>query len=275
MIGYPSTALGESAAAPAASGPDPAPASKMTIKAVTTCVRNADFLAHTAPLNRQFFDRFVVVTAPEDKDTQRVCKTWSIECLATDVFRSHWGDFRKGAGINKGLEALAIQPHDWLVHLDADVILPGSFRHSLETAGLDPRMIYGVDRIEFKSYEQFQSWFGAPTPLRDNMFVDTSHVAGARIGTRIAFDHHQGYVPIGFFQLWNAASGRLQYPEGHSNAGREDTLFGASWPRQQRGFIPEVIVYHLESEDAPMAVNWKGRVTKPFSIETAKNGPAA
>lgn len=32
----------------------------------------------------------------------------------------------------------------------------------------------------------------------------------------------------------------------------------------KRGFIPEVTAYHLESEDAPMAINWQGRKTKPF-----------
>jgi len=244
----------------------PAASVPITLKAVTTSVNNADFLAHTAPLNRRWFDRFVVVTAPEDQATQRVCKAWNIECVVTDVFRSHWGEFRKGKGVNRGLASLGIGPQDWLVHLDADIILPGSFRHSLEVAQLDPHMVYGVDRIEFKSYQQFQTWYGKPTPLRDNMFIDVSHVDGARIGTRVAFDHHSGYVPIGFFQLWNAASGVHSYPEGHQNAGREDTLFAAQWPRAKRGFIPEIMVYHLESEDAPMAVNWKKRVTKPFAI---------
>lgn len=246
--------------------PNPAPPPPFRIKAVTTCVNNADFLAHTAPLNRAQLDKFIVVTSPEDKTTQRVCKSWSIECVVTDVFRSHWGDFRKGAGINKGLEKLAIEKHDWLLHIDADIILPGSFRHSIETAELDPTMIYGCDRIEFKSYEQFQRWYGSPTPLRDNMFIDMSHVEGATLGTRIAFDHHRGYIPIGFFSLWGAASGKLKYPEGHQNAGREDTLFAAQWPRSKRGFLPEVVVYHLESEAREMAVNWKGRVTKPFAV---------
>jgi hypothetical protein len=255
--------------------PPPAPpapeAPRFSLKAVTTCVNNADFLAHTAPLNRAWFDRFVIVTAPEDQATQKVCKTWKLECIVTDAFNSHWGDFRKGAGINRGLAKLDIQPHDWLLHLDADIILPGSFRHSIETAELDPRMIYGCDRIEFKSYQQFQKWFGNPTPLRDNMFIDMSHVDGATIGTRIAFDHHNGYIPIGFFQLWNAASGKLKYPEGHTNAGREDSLFSASWPRRQRAFLPEVVVYHLESEAADMGVNWKKRTTKPFSVDAPQN----
>lgn len=249
--------------------PPPAPPAPVPfrIKAVTTCVHHADFLAHTAPLNRHWFDRFVVVTAPHDKDTEAVCKTWGIECVRTDAFCAQWGEFRKGAGINKGLEKLDIQPHDWLLHLDCDIILPGSFRQSLEQAELDPQMIYGCDRLEFKSYAQWQRFYGHPAPLRDNMFVDMSHVEGARIGTRIAFEHHHGWIPIGFLQLWNAASGRLRYPEGHTNAGREDSLFGASWPRKQRGFLPEVVVYHLESEDAPMAVNWKKRTTRPFAIE--------
>ena len=78
-----------------------------------------------------------------------------------------------------------------------------------------------------------------------------------------------GYIPIGFFQLWHADSEILNYPEGHTDAGREDSHFATLWPRHKRQLLPEIIAYHLESESAPMAVNWKGRATKPFSIDSS------
>jgi hypothetical protein len=87
------------------------------------------------------------------------------------------------------------------------------------------------------------------------------------IGTRVAFQHAGGYVPIGFFQLWHADSGVTTYIDGHTDAGREDSNFAAQWPRRRRGFIPEITAYHLESEPAEMGVNWKGRKTKPFRAE--------
>ena len=77
-------------------------------------------------------------------------------------------------------------------------------------------------------------------------------------------------MPIGFFQLWNPfGSGVDRYPEGHTDAGREDTLFAGLWPRSKRAMIPEIVGYHLESDDATNAANWGGRKTSAFSYKNA------
>jgi hypothetical protein len=74
-----------------------------------------------------------------------------------------------------------------------------------------------------------------------------------------------GYVPIGFFQMWcPSVSGVYVYPEGHTDAGREDLLFANQWSRADRGFIPELVAYHLETEDSGYGTNWGGRKTKQF-----------
>ena len=237
---------------------------KAFLEAVVTCVNHADFLAHTLPMNVGHMDKMVVVTAPEDKDTQRVARYWGVSCVLTDQFRTRWGDFRKGAGINVGLETCART--DWLLHLDADIALPPVFRNYIENAKLNTRMIYGCDRAEFKSYRNWQRYYGNPQLHTDgdaSCFIDPLH-HGQRLGTRLHFGHKGGYVPLGFFQMWNAASGILTYQEGHTDAAREDNEFATRWPRSRRGFLPEIVAYHLESEDAPMAVNWRGRTTRPF-----------
>jgi hypothetical protein len=244
----------------------PAPVKPPKIEAVITCVNYSDFLAHTLPHNKPLFDRLVVVTAAEDKATENLCKYWQVECVRTDVFRSRWGEFCKGAGINEGLKKLDCD--DWMVHMDADIMLPPHTRQALDLADLDPTMIYGIDRLEFKNYADFQAFYDAPEAQRQNMFVHTTHTGSlAGIGTRVAFEHLFGWLPIGYFQLWHAQSGRKRYPEGHTNAAREDTLFPAQWPRSKRALIPEILAYHLESEDAPMAANWQKRTTKPFRHE--------
>jgi hypothetical protein len=84
------------------------------------------------------------------------------------------------------------------------------------------------------------------------------------MATHVVLNHQGGYLPIGYFQLWHADSKQLQYEQGHADAGREDSQFSARWPRSKRALFPEVIVFHLESEAAPMAVNWRKRGTKPF-----------
>ena len=241
------------------------PATPIKIEAVVTCVGCADILAHTLPLNFRQFDRMVVVTAPEDKATQKVCDYYGVPVFLTDAFQSRWGQFCKGAGINEGLARL--DKDAWILHLDADIILPPNFRSVIENADLDTTMIYGCDRAEFKSFADWQRFHQAPEPNTQGagFFIHISN-HGQQLGTRVAFQHHGGYIPIGFFQLWHADSKILKYIEGHTDAGREDSNFPTQWPRKKRGFIPEVVVYHLESESAEMGINWKGRKSKPFGI---------
>jgi hypothetical protein len=242
-----------------------APAPPVKIEAVTVCVGYADFLAHSLPINKAVLDRIVVVTAPEDKDTQRVCDTWGIRYYRTDSIRSRWGEFHKARGINEGLRLL--DRDAWIVHIDADTILPAHFHDSVARADFDTSMVYGLDRMECQSYEEWQRYFGSPEPpIQGNgIFIHTTH-APFKIGTRVQFPDSGGWIPIGFFQMWHHDADR-DYPENHSSAGKTDSQFARLWPRRKRGFIPEVIAYHLESEQAPMAVNWQGRKTKRFHID--------
>jgi len=243
---------------------DPVKPKKLKIECVVTCVGYADFLAHTLPLNMSHFDKIVVVTSPADKDTQRVCDYYGVQVWLTDAFNAQWqGQFCKGAGVNQGLNRL--DKDAWILHIDADIVLPPHFRRVLELADLDTTMIYGCDRAEFKSFEEWEEFHRNPEPMQQGagFFIHIGNT-GKQLGTRVAFQHHGGYVPIGFFQLWHSDSGITSYPEGHTNAGREDSHFPTQWPRSKRALIPEIVVYHLESESSQMGVNWKGRVTKPF-----------
>jgi hypothetical protein len=241
---------------------------RMKVEAIVTCVGYADFLPHTLMLNKPQFDKMLVITSPEDKATPRVCEYFRVPYHITDAFQSRWGTFCKGAGINEGLDKL--DKDAWVCHMDADIALPPNTRECLERADLDQSMIYGIDRVECKSYESWARFIGSPEPnVQGNGFmIHTTH-SPFQLGTRVAFGHDGGYIPIGFFQLWHPeSSGVKQYPEGHGDAGREDSHFATQWPRSKRGFLPEITAYHLESELAEMCVNWKGRVTKPFSVDS-------
>jgi hypothetical protein len=236
------------------------------IEAVTVCVNHADILAHTLPLNKLQLDHIVVVTAPEDTATRRLCEYWSVTVVLTDKINSRWGQFCKGAGINEGLAYL--HRKDFVLHMDADVVLPPHFHVTIDNAELDRSMIYGCDRAEFKSYAEWQRFHGAPEPpVQGNGFFIHHTYHGRQLGTRVAFPHKGGYIPIGFFQLWSpSVSGQHWYPEGHTDAGKEDAVFPTRWPRSKRGFLPEITVAHLESEDAPMGQNWRARKSKPFTV---------
>lgn len=238
---------------------------RVKIEAVIVCVNYADFLAHTLPHDLVHFDKIVVVTAPFDTATQRVCEHYGVKCHQTDAMQAQWkGKFHKGAGIAEGLELL--DRDAWIVHKDADVVMPPHFRKVVQGAQLDTRMIYGADRAEFKTFEDWERFYQAPEPHTQGGFLTHTSHTGQLLGTRLTFPHSGGYLPIGYFQMWHADSGVRTYMQGHGDAGREDCTFATQWPRSRRALIPEVIVYHLESGYEPMAVNWKGRESKPFGV---------
>ena len=235
-----------------------AEAKQMKLEAVVTSVNYGDFLAHTLPLNKIHFDRMVVVTSHMDKLTQRVCEFHQVECIQTDKFNAHLGQFCKGAGINAGLDALA--KDDWLVHMDADIVLPPMTRKVLEASEIDPARIYGADRFMVPSFPEWHRFISQPRLQHENK--SWVHLNAFPLGTRVAIDEY-GYAPIGFFQLWHSSQG-TKYPEGHCSAAREDLAFPVKWPRNKRHLLPELVVYHLESDAAPMGANWNGRTTKQF-----------
>ena len=236
------------------------------------CDRYSDFLAKTLPHNKHIFHRIVVVTSPEDKQTQRICEWNHVEVIRTDVLNSRWKQFCKGAGINAGLEHL--KGPGWRVHLDADILLPPQTKIILENADLEPRDLYGIDRFIVKGYSEFARFQDSPRLQHEcDSYI---HLDAFPLGTRVMSKEAGGYIPIGFFQMWNPhVSGITRYPEQHTDAGRGDMIFAKEWPRRRRHFIPELIGYHLESKDSVMEANWHGRTTAPFTYEGEHHGQPA
>jgi glycosyltransferase involved in cell wall biosynthesis len=231
------------------------------IECVVVCVDYSDFLAWTLPLNKNFFDRMIVITSTKDKATQRLCEHHYVECVQTDVFYENGEPFNKGRGINVGLSRLT--KSDWIVHMDADIVLPPETRNLLNNMNLDKDSIYGIDRFLCNNYRE---WINhVYSPKLHHQARAYIHTNCFPIGTRIYSERNGGYIPIGFFQLWNVASCVLTYPEQHTDAGRSDMLHAMNWPRSKRSFLPEIIGIHLATgHNMGMGVNWKGRTTPKF-----------
>lgn len=234
-------------------------------EAVIVCDKYHDFLRCTLPHNKFLFDRIVVVTSFEDHATRRLCEYYHVECIATDKLESRKKVFKKGAGINEGLRALSRK--DWVIHLDADILLPPQTRLLLENARLDKSMLYGIDRCNVKGYKAFDKFMQQPSLQHETEAY--IHLNQFPMATRVMHKHTGGWLPLGYCQIWNPhVSGVHWYPEGHTSAGREDFKFGTSWPRSKRHLLGEIIAIHLESVDSAMAANWEGRQTKPFTHES-------
>jgi hypothetical protein len=235
---------------------------KFKLEAVIVCREYADFLAYTLPNNKQLFDKLVVVTSKEDKKTQKLCEFYHVQCVI-DPMLSLPGMY-KGDAISLGLTHLALD--GWVLHLDADIWLPPQTRILLERACLDKTMIYGSDRFNVKGADAWARFLHAPKLQHENnAYIHLNNDFG--VATRV-MAHDTGWIPIGFFQLWHpGVSGVRTYPKNHSDAGRTDMLFAKQWPRGKRSLIPEIVCYHLETDDMGMGTNWRGRVTSEFKIQ--------
>lgn len=246
----------------------------MRIEAITVCTSLKpgapsydDFLEVAARHNRGHFDRWIVVTAPWDGATRELARRWNMELLLTEEAHQD-GQFRKGLMIQRAQRLLSADA--WRLHLDADIVLPTTFRTALSVANLDPECIYGVDRVCVKSWQQWQDLLNSGYLSHQwDYHCRVTFPRGVEVGARWA-SSQQGFAPIGFMQLWHAKADEAvsfqmrSYPSDHGEASRSDTQMSLQWDRRKRVLLPEVIAVHLESEDAPMGSNWTGRKTKRF-----------
>jgi hypothetical protein len=242
------------------------------LHAVTVSVGyGADYLDIALSHNRPHVDTYVVATDPADMDSQRVALRHGCQLVLSEDHKRGDGirSFAKGAMIDRALQQL---PADgWRLHIDADCVLPGNVRQRLGLALTDRRCLYGCDRINVVGEAawdrlQMSGWTtrGFQHHHYLNYPIDRNEVGGRLI------HYDQGYVPVGFFQLWHGSAefsghSRIRpYPSGSNSAAHDDVQFALRWDRKLRVLIPEFFVAHLLTEDAKYGANWKGRRTRRF-----------
>lgn len=242
------------------------------IEAVSVCIGYADFLQETAKWNAGLFERWLIITSPEDEETRWVCNRFNLEVLLSDDAKRHSKDnkgFNKGRLIERALQQTSND--GWRLHIDCDIALPHRFRDLIDVADLQKDTIYGCDRANIIGWDEWQK------------LKSTSYMQGANWSYHCQLQFPNGYkpgdrwvhpsmgwCPIGFFQLYHSLSDewagiRIRpYPQNHSSAARTDVQFANRWDRHKRGLIPELIAVHLESEQVKKGANWQGRTTKRF-----------
>lgn len=247
------------------------------IEAVTVCCGYDDFLREAARYNIPHFDRWIIVTEPQDEKTREVCRKFNLEVILTEDGRRHGTPFNKGRMIERGLQHTSSE--GFRIHIDADMVLPHRFVHLLEIADLQNDFIYGIDRILCQGWDQWQQ------VQRSKFLMGGSHEYHFKIAMNLGLDFGarwahpvMGYCPIGAFQMWHSSEDEWRgirqkpYPMHHGNACRSDVKQALRFDRHKRALIPEIVAIHLESEAAKMGANWNGRTTKRFGPDS-KPGP--
>lgn len=240
----------------------------MRLEAVTVCVNYAGELAVAAPFNAPSFDRWIIVTDPDDWPTRKVCRHHHLTCITSTEHARNGDAFNKGRMIERGLQHLS--KDCFRLHIDADIVLPRRTRTLLDWAHLDEANVYGCDRIMCYGQADWERLLatGYLDWTNDRSPHSVLFPPGFQIGDRWARPQ-EGYVPIGFFQLWHGSADEQAgyrvrpYPSHHGDACRGDVQHGLQWDRRQRVLLPELIAVHLATSKQN-GINWKGRESPPW-----------
>lgn len=231
----------------------------LRLEAVTVSTGFDDILDITLGLNHAHFDHYIVVTSHDDRKTQAVARKYSATCVQTDLFRKNGRNFNKGAAINAGFDYF--QHHGWRLHLDSDILLPDNFRRVLfNHSHLEPHCLYGADRLNVIGRKNIEALRCNRQHQHHHKLLLGENVEG-RLGHRLVCDL-RGYLPLGFFQLWNAQT-QKPYPHSLGTAAHDDMMFSALWPAHCRRHLPTVICYHLCPATPKVGENWDGKRKQP------------
>ena len=223
----------------------------MFIECVTICVNYADFLAITLPRNKAHFDNYVVVTTAQDCETRQLCESHGVRCVLTERLGHNGARFNKGCALNDGFAEL--ERKDWIVILDADIVLPSIAREEIERQATDPRVLFSAKRRVCPTIDLWRRHEANP----DRVPLIETH------------DDRRGFLQLGpgatgYFVLLQAQSppisGRWPWcSESFPDASEVDIDFARRWGRC-RDWLPFEVV-HL----GPIRENWRGRVTPHFA----------
>jgi len=235
-------------------------ADALRLEGVTVSVGFDDVLDVALGVNHAHFDTMIVVTSHADKRTQAVGRKHSAIVVLTDLFTKNGRHFNKGAAINAGFNYW--QYHGWRLHLDADILLPDNFRRVLfNHTTLDRSTIYGADRVDLLGDGELTSY------LRTR-HDSPQHKGGMFLWPPERGISHrwmstlEGYLPLGYFQLWHASC-QKPYPYSLGTAAHDDLMFSALWPRDRRVHLPTVLVRHLCGARPRIGENWDGQRRQP------------
>lgn len=230
---------------------------------VIVCVGYDDYLNITLPYAVANSDACYVVTTKDDTKTADVVLEHGARLIISDRLKEAGAPFAKGKGINDALEQ--IKPTDWVLVMDADILLHKAFKKNLFSKIINPGVLYYTRRWGARDYRQL------PNFLEDfrNEFSWEELFKLYANKRQASFEGRYGNdlecFPFGYFQLFNVNSKALRgrrkiYPEESSTAEHDDKNFGTMvYPEEKRVCLPlpEFDVIHLPH--GRFQENWRGR----------------
>ncbi len=191
---------------------------------VLTVAVDCPELRWTLPRNVEHFDRYVVVTASHDTETQQIVRDAGATLVVSDDCYRNGDAFNKGLMANAGLKALELS--DWVLFVDSDIFLPDDFRAKIDRMVLNPGCLYFTKRWSLR---------GDPADYRGFPGIENLD----------SFDDQGAmFHPWGYFQAFSPRakvwqSREIAYPDCFPSAGGMDVWWAYQYPKDKQ--IPLVV----------------------------------
>lgn len=176
----------------------------MRIEGLVTCVgeKYAEILHKALPIWVDTLDSVTIVTdgSTPFKPPRGVKLYW------TELFKAHGAFFNKGAALSSAY--VDLDPEDWVLHFDADIIPPKDWRRQAEGI-IRPGFLYGCERC----YEDGTTVYDPP-PFPYGFF-HLWHAKDPRSWVRPLWDcfwPSAGHYEISFIDRWPSHSHRVRLP---------------------------------------------------------------
>lgn len=155
------------------------------IKTIICSINYCDLLKETLSQNIKELSDIAIITDLKDQKTKDLCEQFNVKCYETDIFYINNSKFNRGMALNAFFNNYKNEL-DWVLLLDADIVVPQNFEKLFFDLNPDPNVMYGCRRYDVQEYSEWEK-------IKENKDLLKNHRLFRGVG-------------YGYFQLFNFKS---------------------------------------------------------------------
>lgn len=199
--------------------------SNTQITAIITAAEKSSYnqiskiLDYTLGRNLNQIDEFIIATDYQSPEVEKTCQKYNIKFIKTNKFYENNTQFDRGKVVSAILKNIK---SGWILHMDADILLPKNFKEKINTINFNKNKLYGARRIMFSNLTNAERWFYGDENLED-------------LSNYIPYGYCWGY-----FQLFNMESPQIQISDPDNIYPSTGTVYEQDgWFRSKWGLMKE------------------------------------
>ena len=129
--------------------------------AITVSTKYDDILNIIIPQNYKFFEKWYIITSPDDMKTIKVINDYNYDNIIIVYYDFYKNNkiFNKGGAIKECQKNIGDSNYNGnVLLLDSDIYLPDNFNEIINCIKIEDNTLYGTEsRFDFYSYENFKN----------------------------------------------------------------------------------------------------------------------